>query len=243
MAPTYSNWVVPDTAKRITRLAEKEATTKNLTGGARPIAEPSMAVAISRRMDTESPARWQAVLFGMVCYTTVSRGAEVFNLTKAQCCVTDAGVMLSLGRTKTGLVGAEKLVPFARVKGTNPGRDLKLLLDMPTPEGQRIWRDVYRGKLVFKNPISEARLRADVREAFGANVTWHSFRKGATSALILRGTPVEAIVPLGTWANPNSLRPYIANAIRTDERFARERLHNMIEFQPEGINTRAARAL
>ncbi len=165
----------------------------------------------------------------MICYITVSRGSEIFNLTKADCTITTAGVILRLPRTKSDVVGAEKLVPFSRVGVTNVGRDLEFLLGLPIPEGQRIWREPRGGKLTFKNEATEARMRADVKEAFNDDVTWHSFRKGSTSSLILRGTPIEAIVALGTWANPNSIRPYVANTIRTDPTFAARRVGDMMK--------------
>ncbi len=228
LAPSYSAWTVPPTADRITRRAKKEATTANLTGGAIPITRPAMADAVGRRMDTRDPARWQAVLFGMVCYLTVSRGAEVFSLTKERCKITSEGVVLHLPRTKTDTVGVKKLVPFSKAGGTNVGNDLKYLASLPIPAGQRIWREVRHGKLAFKREISQSQLRRHLQDAFGEDTTWHSFRKGATSALVLDGVPAEAIVPLGTWANPNSLRPYIANAVRTDARFASQRAERML---------------
>ncbi len=60
LAPLYCDWKVPSTARRITRRAQKEATTKNLTGGARPVGGSTMAQAIKRRLETKNPARWHA---------------------------------------------------------------------------------------------------------------------------------------------------------------------------------------
>ncbi len=229
LAPHVSDWTAPRYHKQIISGASKAATLSGLTGGAHPVTRAEMRTAIRSRK-TATSEQYQAILFAAACYLTVSRGIEIYNLTPEKILRTTSGdLRLTLGRTKTA-VGVVKTIPNTLIDTFNPGRAIGAWIDgLDLGPDQRIWRKINGNMVSRKEEAGPDDLRRQLKAVFShEKIGWHSFRKGAASELALGGTPLEALLATGTWANVTSLRPYIGNAIRTNEGYNREQARRLL---------------
>ncbi len=191
-----------------------------------PLRRDALLQAVAGTHNRQDPGRRQALLFGAMCYSTVSRGAEIFRLTRADCARAAGGVRVTINWTKTGRPRTTKLVPDAAAGRYNIAAELAFHLRHSFPDDQPIWRHVEalpRPSLSQTRPMAPPVMYELVRAVFGPPTTWHSFRKGAASDAAVTGMPNEVVMALGTWANMDSLRAYIGEAVRTDPFLARAR--------------------
>ncbi|KAG9392772.1 hypothetical protein J8273_5915 [Carpediemonas membranifera] len=227
-APRWSSWRVPLDAQAIQKEARKRATLKGLTGGSRPVYRIEMSDAIANR--NSSIRAYQATLFASMCYLTVSRGREIFTLTPGRITFEPNGdATLGIPRTKT-MIGVAKRLPNVWILGFNPAKALqRWLTGLSLPDDACMWREVTpRNTLSRRNPRSARGLLQDVKRLFGPRSGWHSFRKGAASELALCGTPLEALLAMGTWREVRSLRSYIGQAMRNEPLFVREATRSLL---------------
>ncbi|KAG9396512.1 GST-loxP-cre recombinase fusion protein [Carpediemonas membranifera] len=220
LAPMVSTWVRPAEIMRVVRGVAKTASTAGLTGGSRAISKPEMRYLISIRL--RDAASFQLALFGTLAYLTVSRGREIFDLrVKDVTFQPDKSVLLFFAHTKTDRA-VRKAVAYVTIDGFNPARALhSWIVGLGLKPEHRLWRRVKStSSLIVKRDASIDYLRQQTQNIFGPKTGLHSFRKGGTSELALGGTPLEALLALGTWRRVESMRAYIGIAIRTNTGFA-----------------------
>ncbi|KAG9395908.1 Aspartyl protease [Carpediemonas membranifera] len=80
-APLFSDWTPSTYCPQIRRGIADNANTTGMTGGSAPVTREDMIRAIKSR--NSDIATYQATLFAAIAYLTVSRGAEILNLTSA----------------------------------------------------------------------------------------------------------------------------------------------------------------
>ncbi len=230
LAPEYCFWSAPAHATKICQAAGKSASIEGLTGGAVPITIGAMRATIRDRHKLGAQD-YQAMLFAICCYTTISRGAEIYALRAKDVKITPTGdVRIRLERTKTR-VNVTKLVPNVRIDSFNPAAILKAWIKgLNLEPHQRIWRSVLpNNRLSTTDDLPMGVLRRQIKAVFGKEYSLHSFRKGAASALAIRGAPVETLLAAGTWARITSLRSYIGDAIRTNPEHNRQQTKHLLQ--------------
>ncbi|KAG9390720.1 hypothetical protein J8273_6970 [Carpediemonas membranifera] len=166
-APRWSSFTVPRDYKAIQREAVKRASLAGLTGGARPIYRTAMLSAIRKR--NRCPKTYQAVLFASLCFLTVSRGREIFNLTPAQVKFDRRGdAILAIPRTKT-MVAISKRVTNVWIHGFNPADALRRWVrGLALKPDARLWREVISSRAYSrKRERSATGLLRDVQQVFG----------------------------------------------------------------------------
>ncbi|KAG9396535.1 hypothetical protein J8273_1538 [Carpediemonas membranifera] len=214
-APLVSNWRPPPEARQIIKSAENVASLDGLTGGALPVTRAQVRKVVDRRRS--SPKAFQVALFAALTFISVSRGGEIFGLTRGDISFDEQGnAMLWFPRTKTA-TGIHKLIPNRSWDRFNPARALKAWVPTATRHNSdSIWRMIGpSGGISLTCPLAASTLRTWIHSAFGPSVSWHSFRKGAATELAVANTNTEVLLSMGTWSSTKSMLRYMGNGVRT----------------------------
>ncbi|KAG9393487.1 DNA N-6-adenine-methyltransferase [Carpediemonas membranifera] len=110
LAPLFCTWTRPAQADRITKEAQRHATTEHMTGGATPIRRKELQKAL-QGFNTSDEIRRQWCPFGVMCYVTISRGKEIYDRTRADISRSGRDLVIRIKRTKTNMTLQELAFP------------------------------------------------------------------------------------------------------------------------------------